>query len=145
MKRHRALTYDSITSTLVKLCQKNNIVLVLNDPIIDKDNGCAYGDNEIHMGREYSSNYIMLAIFFHEYGHLLVSKRKVYRRRKMSIFQEESLAWVLAMESQQKYFGKEFTKSQGNFMLDCLRTYSKQHYHFSKGYPKVENEDDEER
>ena len=52
----------------------------------------------------------------------------------MSVFREETMAWTLAMELQMKYFKRNFTKSQGNFMLDCLRTYSKQHYHFNKTY-----------
>lgn len=95
------LTYEVITATLVKICQKNHIILVLNDPLIPKDNGCTYGSNEIHMGSEYTSNLIMLAIFSHEYGHVLVSRRRLNsKRRKLSVFQEESLAWVLAMEFQ---------------------------------------------
>lgn len=44
------------------------------------------------------------------------------------------MAWGLAMETQFKVFGRKFTKSQGNFMLECLKTYSKQHYNFQKGY-----------
>lgn len=132
--RRKRLTRQNIVTTITEICQKYRIKLVLNDPQVGKDNGYAFGSDEIHLGGEYSSNYILLAIFLHEFGHSVLARRHSKKYRKLSIFREESLAWVLAMEFQQKYFGKSFTKSQGNFMLDCLRTYSKQHYHFTKGY-----------
>jgi hypothetical protein len=60
----------------------------------------------------------------------------------MSIFQEETMAWDLAMETQYKIFGRKFTKSQGNFMLECLKTYSKQHYNFRKGYSSEDTDEE---
>lgn len=89
------LTYELIISTLIKQFQKNNVTLVLNDPQIGVDNGFAYDGDEIHLGSKYSSNWIMLAIAMHEYGHLMVYRRKGKKYRKLSIFAEESLAWVL--------------------------------------------------
>ena len=130
----RSLSYEYIISTYSKLCQKYSIKLVLNDERVGKDNGLAYEDNEIHLGTTYTSNLIFLAIALHEVGHCLIAKRKGKKYRKMSVFREETMAWTLAMELQMKYFKRNFTKSQGNFMLDCLGTYSKQHYHFNKTY-----------
>jgi hypothetical protein len=72
----------------------------LNDPYLEKDNGCAYGSDEIHLGRTYTNNYIYMAIFFHELGHAVIVRRHSKKYRKLSIFREESMAWVLAMEFQ---------------------------------------------
>jgi len=138
------LSYENIVTTISKVCQKYGIKLVLNDPDVGKDNGYAFDTNEIHLGNKYTSNLIMLAIALHEFGHTIIARRHSKKYRKLSIFREETLAWTLAMELQQKYFGKSFTKSQGNFMLDCLKTYSKQHYHFSKSYDQEDNEDEKE-
>ena len=137
MNRKR-LTYANIVSTITKLCQKSGIKLVLNDPDVGKDNGFAYGANEIHLGYKYSTNLILLSVFFHEYSHALISRRKGRRYRQLSIFQEETMSWDLAMETQFKVFGRKFTKSHGNFMLDCLKTYSRRHYNFRKGYSSEE-------
>ena len=130
------LTYQNIVTIFTKVCSKYNIRLVLNDPEVEKDNGYAFECGEIRLGNKYSNNYILLAIALHELGHIIISRRHSNKFKKLSIFREETIAWVLAMELQQKYFGKSFTKSQGNFMLDCLRTYSRQHYHFTKSYEK---------
>ena len=140
MKRPR-LTYKNVISTLIKVCQKRNITLVLNDPQIGEDNGLSYGKSEIHLGAKYKSNLILLAIAMHEFGHVMISRRKGRKYKKLSIFSEEVLAWTLAMQYQKLYFNRNFTRSQGNFMLDCLKTYSKDHYNFSKEYP---NEDEHE-
>lgn len=69
------LDYQTIISTLVKICQNHSIKLVLNDPMIGKDNGCAYETNEIHLGKKYSSNLILLAIFFHEFSHTIIARK----------------------------------------------------------------------
>lgn len=53
----------------------------------------------------------MLAIFFHEFSHIVITRRKAKKYRKLSIFREESLAWCLAMEYQAKHFGKSFSRS----------------------------------
>ena len=116
----------------------------MNDPDVTKDNGAAFGKKEIHLGKKYSSNYIFLAIFFHEYGHIILQRRKSYKASRFPIFREEVLAWTLAMEYQLKYFNRQFTRSQGKFMLQCLQTYSKQHYIFRKSYPIEDDEDDED-
>ena len=138
------LTYEAIISQISKICQKQGITLVLNDPDVTKDNGAAFGKKEIHLGKEYSSNYILLAIFFHEYGHVVLQRRKSYRNSRYPIFREEVLAWTLAMEYQLKYFRRHFTRSQGRFMLECLQTYSKQHYIFRKSYPRDAAEEEDE-
>ena len=140
----RKLTYENIVSKISKICQKQNIILVLNDPDVSKDNGAAFGKNEIHLGSEYSSNYIFMAIFFHEYGHIVLQRRKSYKYSRFPIFREEVLAWTLAMEYQLKHFNRHFTRSQGKFMLECLQTYSKQHYIFRKSYPRDVEEDEDE-
>jgi thiamine monophosphate synthase len=97
MKRKR-LTYQNIVTTITKICQKYRIKLVLNDPQVGKDNGYAYDSDEIHLGRVYTNNYILLAIFLHELGHSVLARRHSKKYRKLSIFREETLAWVLAME-----------------------------------------------
>ena len=116
----------------------------MNDPDVSKDNGAAYGKNEIHLGKKYSSNYIFMAIFFHEYGHIVLQRRRSYKINRFPIFREEVLAWTLAMEYQLKYFNRQFTRSQGKFMLECLRTYSKQHYIFRKSYMAYEDDEDDD-
>lgn len=135
----KKLSYENIIPCIIDLCEKHHIKLVLDDDKIDVDNGELYNGAEIHLGRKYTSNLIFLAIFFHELGHILITRRKSKKYRKLSIFREEALAWCIAMEFQAKYFGKSFTKSQGNFMLECLSSYSKQHYNFSKTYPSSRN------
>ena len=139
-----SFSYDDIITKITRICKAHKIKLILNDASVPENNGISYGNDEIHLGQRYTSNLIMLAIFFHELGHCMLSKRKPKRQGDMPIFREETMAWVLAMEQQIKHFKKPFTKSQGNFMLECLSTYSKQHYNFTKTYEIVPDNDDDD-
>lgn len=52
MKR---LSKAAATSKIASICDKHRIRLVLDDPRIERDNGLAVNDNEIHMSRHYTS------------------------------------------------------------------------------------------
>ena len=70
----------------------------MNDPSVDNDNGFAIED-EIHLGKKYSNLYTFVAIAFHEFGHVIINKkrrRKIKLYRITSLFNEEWMAWTLA-------------------------------------------------
>jgi len=107
-------------------------MLFLHDPKVMKDNGYAMF-NEVHLGNEYSSSHTYMAVAFHEFGHAIINLKrdkgiKIYNVN--SSFYEEWMAWTLAQRYYSKIFKKPFTKSMGNFILQCLTTHSKTHYDF---------------
>ena len=112
-------------------------VKVLIDSNFQKDYGECYPDtNEIILSQRYSTNKIKIAVFLHELSHIITMRRKGKRYIAASIFQEESAVWSLAQELHLKYVDKPFCKSQADFMLKCLKTYSQHHYSFKKKYNK---------
>ena len=112
-------------------------VKVLVDQSFDKDYGECYPDsNEIMLGEKYTASNIKLAVFLHELSHIITLRRSGSRYLAASVFQEEYAVWSLAQELHFKYTGKPFTKSQADFMLRCLRSYSRRHYSFKKKFNK---------
>ena len=88
------------------------------------------------LSSKFSSLQIKLAVFLHELSHIITMRRSGKRYLAASIFQEESAVWSLAQELHLKYLDKPFCKSQAEFMLKCLKTYSACHYSFKKMYNK---------
>ena len=112
-------------------------VKVLVDTKFQKDYGECYPDsNEIILCSKYSSGKIKIAVFLHELSHIITMRRRGKRYLAASIFQEESAVWSLAQELHLKYLDKPFCKSQADFMLKCLKTYSQHHYSFKKKFNK---------
>ena len=118
------------------LCNKHGIHLFLHDPKIKKNNGYVQFD-EIHLGNRYRNIYIYMAVAFHELGHAIINLKRekgIKRYSVNSTFNEEYEAWGLAQRFYAKCTGKPFTKSMGNFILQCLRTHSDTHYAFKDIY-----------
>ena len=112
-------------------------VKVLIDTKFQKNYGECYPDsNEIILCGKFSSNKIKFIVFLHELSHIITMRRKGKRYLAASIFQEESAVWSLAQELHLKYMNRPFNKSQADFMLKCLKTYSKYHYSFKKQFNK---------
>lgn len=116
-------------------------VKVLVDIKFQKNYGECYPEiNEIILSSKYTSNKVKFAVFLHELSHILTLRRKGARYLAASVFQEESAVWSLAQELHLKYTNKPFCKSQADFMLKCLKTYSQYHYSFKKKYNKKIND-----
>lgn len=112
-------------------------VKVLVDTSFDKDYGECYPDsNEILLSDIYSNCNIKLAVFLHELSHIITLRRSGQRYLAASVFQEEYAVWSLAQELHFKYTNKPFNKKQADFMLKCLKSYSKKHYNFKKKFNK---------
>ena len=123
--------------TLIASISEEFKVKVTVDASLQKNYGECYPDsNEIVLCSRYSSGKIKFAVFLHELSHILTMRRKGKRYIAASIFQEESAVWSLAQELHLKYLDRPFCKSQADFMLKCLRTYSQHHYSFRKKYNK---------
>lgn len=112
-------------------------VKVLIDTSFSKDYGECYPDSdEIMLGNKYTTSKIKLAVFLHELSHIITLRRSGSRYLAASVFQEEYAVWSLAQELHLKYTNKPFNKSQADFMLKCLKSYSKRHYSFKKQFNK---------
>ena len=112
-------------------------VKVLVDTKFSKDYGECYPDsNEIYLSSKYSSAKIKLAVFLHELSHVITMRRKGKRYLAASVFQEESAVWSLAQELHLKYTAKPFSKTQADFMLKCLKSYSRYNCSFKKKFNK---------
>lgn len=123
--------------TLIASISAEYKVKVLVDASFQKNYGECYPEcNEIHLCTKYSSWKIKFAVFLHELSHILTIRRRGSRYLAASIFQEESAVWSLTQELHLKYLDKPFCKSQADFMLKCLKTYSQHHYSFKKKYNK---------
>lgn len=122
---------------LIESIANEHKVKVLIDTKFSKDYGECYPEsNEIMLCTRYSSGKIKLAVFLHELSHILTIHRKGKRYLAASIFQEESAVWSLAQELHFKYLNKPFSKTQADFMIKCLKTYSQYHYSFKKKFNK---------
>lgn len=130
-----------VDKVIASICDEYK-VKVLVDVAFHKDYGECYPDtSQIMLCSKYSSDKLKIAIFLHELAHILIMKRKGKRYIAASVFQEESAAWSLAQELHVKYFGKAFDKTQADFMLKCLKTYSQHHYSFKKKFNKEVEKD----
>ena len=110
---------------LIESISNEHKVKVLIDTKFSKDYGECYPEiNEILLSNKYSSSNIKIAVFLHELSHIITLRRKGARYLAASIFQEESAVWSLAQELHLKYTNKPFCKTQADFMLKCLKTYS---------------------
>lgn len=104
------------------ICAKHNVKLFLNDPSVLDDNGFAVND-EVHLGRKYKNIYIYMAIAFHEFSHVIINKKREAGIKRYNVnccFMEEWFAWSLAMRYYAKYMKRPFTKTMGNFVIQCL-------------------------
>lgn len=114
-----------------KICKVTGVELYLDDAEVVKDNGWAdIANNEIHLGSKYSSPSIKLVIFFHELAHIQIARSKAAHNEDVCTFMEEFAAWHHGMDEYFKWCHKTINKTQGNFILKCLKTYSKTHYSF---------------
>ncbi len=130
------MTKHNIDKIITSICDEWK-VKVLIDTKLQKDYGECYPDsNEILLCSRYSSSKIKIAVFLHELSHIITLRRKGKRYLAASIFQEESAVWSLAQELHLKYLNRPFSKSQAEFMLKCLKTYSQYHYSFKKKFNK---------
>lgn len=130
--------------TLIESIADEHRVKILIDARFQKDYGECYPDiNEIILGKKYKSGKIKLAVFLHELSHILTMRRSGSRYLAASIFQEESAVWSLAQELHLKYTNRPFCKTQADFMLKCLKTYSQYHYSFKKKFNKTLNNNDD--
>lgn len=130
------MTKHKVDTLIASICEEQK-VKVLVDASFHKDYGECYPEsNEIFLSSKYSSGKVKLAVFLHELSHIITMRRNGTRYLAASIFQEESAVWSLAQELHLKYVDKPFCKSQADFMLKCLKTYSQHHYSFKKKYNK---------
>ena len=126
------MTRANFEDMYLDICQKHGVKVYFNDPTQEKDNGYAQW-NEVHLARKYSSNSIYMAVAFHELGHAIINMKraqKVKLYKVHSCFNEEFYAWFLAQRLYAKYIGRPFNKRMGDFVLECLKTHSAQHYSF---------------
>lgn len=127
----------SKTDKLIQSIAVEHKVKVLVDTKFHKDYGECYPDSsEILLSYKFSTNKIKIAVFLHELSHIITMRRTGARYLAASVFQEESAVWSLAQELHLKYLDKPFCKSQADFMLKCLKTYSQYHYSFKKQFNK---------
>ncbi len=127
----------SKTDKLIQSIAVEHKVKVLVDTRFHKDYGECYPDaNEILLSKKFSTNKIKIAVFLHELSHIITMRRTGSRYLAASVFQEESAVWSLAQEFHLKYLNRPFCKSQADFMLKCLKTYSQYHYSFKKKFNK---------
>lgn len=125
-----------IDTLIASICDEFKVKVLVNTSF-SKDYGECYPDScEIHLSQRYSSDKIKIAVFLHELSHIVTMRRNGSRYLAASIFQEESAVWSLAQEFHLKYLDKPFCKSQADFMLKCLKTYSAHHYSFKKKFNK---------
>ena len=130
------MTKHKIDTLIASICDEWK-VKVLIDAKFQSDYGECYPDsNEILLSQKYSSGKIKIAVFLHELSHIITMRRKGKRYIAASVFQEESAVWSLAQELHFKYLNLPFCKSQADFMLKCLKTYSQHHYSFKKKFNK---------
>ena len=128
--------HNKIDKLIMSICDEFKVKVLVNTSL-SKDYGECYPDSsEIILCSKYSSNKIKIAVFLHELSHIITMRRKGKRYLAASVFQEESAVWSLAQELHLKYLNKPFCKSQADFMLKCLKTYSQHHYSFKKKFNK---------
>lgn len=114
---------------ILDYCQKFGIKLII-DPKLGKDDGLCYPVlNEIHLSKKYSSPKIKIAIVLHEIGHIKVEHNN---KKPYNIFECEFMAWNYAIQLHKKYFNKFFSKKQTEYMLKCLKGYTRSQYEFKK-------------
>ena len=118
------MTKPQIDSLIESISDEWKVIVKCN-PEFQKDYGECYPDlDKIVLGSKYSSAKVKLAVFLHELGHIITMRRSGARYLAASIFQEESAVWTIAQELHYKYIKMPFSKSQAEFMLRCLDTYS---------------------
>ena len=131
------MTYTKFNKIFQEICYKNNIIVFFNDPqITDKDNGFAKW-NEIHLETKYSNISTYIAVAFHEFAHAIINMKRAKKIKQSFVncnFNEEFLAWALAMRYYAKNFNKPFNKTQSNFVLKCLKTHALTDYSFKDIY-----------
>lgn len=134
------MTKHNVDELVKSICAEFKVIVVVDEDFPQNYGECYPDLDKIVLSKQYSSGNLKLAVFLHELGHILTMRRKGSRYLAASVFQEESAVWSLAQELHLKYTNRPFTKAQGQFMLQCLNTYSEHHYSFVKKYNKpVEN------
>jgi len=124
------LEKSSFKPLFESICTKYGVKVFFDGD--EEDNGYAVR-NEVHLAKEYSCLSICKAVAFHELGHAIINiKRakgiKLYKVH--SNFNNEFNAWWLAQRLYIKYMKRPFTKTMGDFALECLKTHSATHYAF---------------